>query len=183
MKTKLVKELMVPLSEYATIPGDATLNEAVAALRAAQNGRDDKYPHRAVLIFDEKKRIVGKIDLLCILRALEPKYDKMLSREPSLHLGFTREFQKAMLEQLKLWDGPMEHICRKACDKKVESFMVRPTDEEHIEAGATLDEAIHQMIMGHYQSLLVTKDGEILGILRLTDVFETVADAIESCGH
>ena len=32
MKTKLVKDLMVPLSAYATVPEDATLSDAVAAL-------------------------------------------------------------------------------------------------------------------------------------------------------
>jgi len=32
VKTKLVKDLMVPLSAYATVPEDATLSDAVAAL-------------------------------------------------------------------------------------------------------------------------------------------------------
>ena len=37
MKTKLVKDLMVPLSDYATVSEDATLNEAVLALKQSQD--------------------------------------------------------------------------------------------------------------------------------------------------
>jgi CBS domain-containing protein len=48
---------------------------------------------------------------------------------------------------------------------------------------ATLDQAIHQLVVGHHQSLLVTKDGkEIVGILRLTDVFQEISERIKECG-
>jgi predicted transcriptional regulator len=36
--------------------------------------------------------------------------------------------------------------------------------------------------MGHHQSLLVTRAGKIVGILRLTDVFGEICDVIrETC--
>jgi predicted transcriptional regulator len=43
-----------------------------------------------------------------------------------------------------------------------------------VSEGGTLDEAIHLLIMGHHQSLLVKRDDQIVGILRLTDVFSAV---------
>ncbi len=46
---------------------------------------------------------------------------------------------------------------------------------------ATLDEAIHQLIIGHHQSLLVTREGAIVGVLRLTDVFAAVFHAMKEC--
>jgi len=46
-----------------------------------------------------------------------------------------------------------------------------------------MDEAIHQLVLGHHQSLLVTgKDGDIVGILRLTDVFSTISQSMYECG-
>ena len=60
MKTKTVNDLMVPLSEYATVSKNATLSEAVAALKASQKGNDNKYPHRAILIFDGKRAHRGE---------------------------------------------------------------------------------------------------------------------------
>ena len=49
MKTVTVKELMVPLAQYATVSEDATLLEAVIALKKAQEGFDQtRYRHRAI---------------------------------------------------------------------------------------------------------------------------------------
>ena len=125
MKTTLVKDIMVPLSEYATVSEEATLSDAVAALKKSQADFDQaKYRHRAILIFDKDNNIVGKVNFLSILRALEPKYEEMLSDSGPLHLGFTRKFQKAMFESLKLWQDPLEHVCRKAAQIKVKSFKI-----------------------------------------------------------
>ena len=46
---------------------------------------------------------------------------------------------------------------------------------------ASLDEAIHQLIMGHHQSLLVTRGEKIVGVLRLTDVFAAVFHTMKEC--
>lgn len=182
METKLVKDLMIPLSEYATVSKDATLAEAVVALKNSQEVFDPaKYRHRAILVYDGKKNIIGKLSLISILRALEPKYDQMISDKRPMHVGFTRQFQKAMLNQLRLWEAPLEHLCKKAADIKVESFMIPPEDGEYVEKDESLNEAIHQFVMGNHQSLLVTEEKNIVGILRLTDVFTTVSEMIIAC--
>ena len=182
MKKRIVKELMVPLSEYATVPIQATLQEAVLALRQAHiDNRDRKYLHRAIIVLDEKGAVVGKVSFLDLLRGLEPKYDQMLSTKKSLHMGFTVAFQRSMLEQLKLWEGPMERICEKAARLAVSSFMTAPVEAEIIDSHSGLDEAIHRLVLGCHQSLLVMEHEKIIGILRLTDVFEVVADEILAC--
>ena len=182
MNSKRVKDLMVPLSEYATVSEDVTLGEAVAALKASQMGFDPgKHPHRAVLILDRRNNVVGKINLLSILRALEPKYDEMLSDKGPWHVGFTRKFQRSMFESLRLWQDPLEKICKKAAIIRVKTFMAAPTENEIIEADAPLGEAVHQLVIGHHQSLLVTEANRIIGILRLADVFQAVADAVLAC--
>ena len=52
---------------------------------------------------------------------------------------------------------------------------------EYIRDDATLEEAVHMLVMGGHHSLLVTKNGEIVGILRLTDVFVAIFDIMKSC--
>jgi CBS domain containing-hemolysin-like protein len=182
LKSKLVRDLMVPLSDYATVSENATLGEAVAALKASQEGFDPgKHPHRAILILDKKHNVMGKISFLSILKALEPKYDQMLSDKGPWHLGFTRKFQKAMFESLRLWQDPMEQVCRKAAGIRVKTFMTAPVESEMIEINAPLGEAVHQLVIGHHQSLLVTEAGRVAGVLRLADVFQAVADAVLEC--
>jgi len=173
---------MVPLSKYATVPKDATLRDAVIALKMMQEELDkNKYPHRAVLVLDDKNHVVGKVDLLCFLKALEPKYDEMLTGERSIHLGFTLKFQKIMLEQLKLWNDPMERICERGAKITVSLFMNKLTEGEYIEADATLDKAIHQLVLECKQSLLVTQNRNVIGILRLADVFDEISNAVVAC--
>jgi predicted transcriptional regulator len=60
--------------------------------------------------------------------------------------------------------------------------MYTPTEGEYVEENASLGEAIHQLVMGHHQSLLVTSGQQIVGILRLVDVFKDVCEAMKSCG-
>ena len=60
MSDFLVKELMVPLSEYAAVLEGSTLFDAVLALEKAQEEFDHtKYKHRGVLILDKNKRVIS----------------------------------------------------------------------------------------------------------------------------
>jgi len=182
MQNLTVKELMVPLAEYATVPEDATLYEIVLALEKAQQEFDQsRYRHRAVLVFDQKQQVIGKISQLDILKALEPKYEQIKDSHSISRFGYSPRFLKNMLEQFSLWDKPLRDICKKAGRLKAGEFMYTPTEGEYIRQDATLDEAIHQLVMGHHQSLLVTREKEIVGILRVTDVFREICDTIKAC--
>lgn len=182
MKTKRVKELMVPLSAYATVSEDASLSEAVSALKQSQAEFDQqKYRHRAILVLDNNQKVIGKVDLWSILRSLEPKYEDMLSDSGPMHSGFTRKYQKAIIDSFNLWQDPLEKICEKAAQVKVKAFMSKPLESELIETDASLCEAIHQLVIGQHQSLLVTENGEVVGILRLTDAYDFACDAILAC--
>jgi predicted transcriptional regulator len=64
---------------------------------------------------------------------------------------------------------------------KAKDIMYKPVEGEYVEADATLDEAIHQLVMGRHQSLLVTEKGRIVGILRLTDVFDQICEVMKTC--
>ena len=186
MKTYTVKDLMVPLSEYATVSEDASLYEAVVALQEAQkefNTRLEKapedfgtkrHPHRAILVLDKDGQVAGKISQLDALRALEPKYAEMQERTGMHRFGFTKKFMKSLLETYHLWDSPLEDIRAKSDKIPVSSFMYVPTEGEYVDEDATQDECIHQLVVGHHQSLLVTKEGKITGVLRLSDAFEAI---------
>lgn len=182
MSTKSIRELMVPLSNYATVSQEATLFEAVSALREAQEAYDQsKYPHRAILIFDDDNNVVGKVNLTTILKALEPKYGEMLSDDHPTHTGFSTEFQKKMLESFKLWDGALDNVCAKAASLQIKTFMFEVKEGGQIGVNSSLELAIHQLVMGQLQSLVVTEENRVIGLLRLTDVFESVADTIMAC--
>ena len=182
MKTLIVKDLMVPKSEYATISDEANLFEAVAALEEAQKTFDrSHYPHRAGLVFDKNSKIVGKLSMLDVLVALEPKYGEMGEIKKFSTHGFSKEFILAIEEQYRLWDKPLDDVCRKATGLKVQNCMTKPSEGEYVEEDASLSQAIHQLVFGCHQSLLVTNGEEIVGILRLTDVFDGLYQNMKNC--
>ena len=56
--------------------------------------------------------------------------------------------------------------------------MYTPVEGEYIAEDTSIDEAIHRLVVRHHQSLLETRGGDIVGILRLTDVFSLVTQTI-----
>lgn len=182
MKHLIVRDLMVPRSEYPVVGENATIHEAVQALQEAQKRFDQsRYRHRAVLVADDQGHIVGKLGQLDMLRALEPKYEDMRTSTGVTRLGFSRKFLVSMLDRYDLFAQPIEQMCRHVFEQKVKRYMQQPCDGEQIEADASLDQALHQLLVCQHQSLLVMDGDRIIGILRLTDVFTTVFETIDRC--
>jgi CBS domain-containing protein len=184
MKSYPVKDLMVPLSEYATVTEGATLYEAVLALEEAQEKFEDRhtrYRHRAILVLGKDGKVIGKLSQLDVLKALEPKYDGMIQGEGSHRYGFTKQFMQSMLDNYQLFADPLSDICCKAGEQNVKKFMSTPSEGEFVSEDASLDVAVHQLILGRHQSLLVTRGDRIVGILRLTDVFASIFHAMKAC--
>lgn len=180
MKTILVKDVMVPISAYATVSKEATLYDAIMALEKAQTAFDqNRYRHRGILVFDETGKIIGKISQTDILRALEPKYEQF--EMPRSRYPFAPSFMKSIFNQYDLWNKPLDDICKKAVQKQVKEFVKGFDESEIVEAQTSLNEAIHMLVVGQLQSLLVMGEGEVTGILRLTDVFHEVLEMVKAC--
>lgn len=182
MKTISVSELMVPLEEYATVPLNANLHEAVLALEKAQAGFDPaKHKHHSILVLDEHRNIVGKLVMHDILMALEPKYGALEAQGTLSRAGYSPDLIKSLFKDHFLWNEPLQFICSRVPNLKVRDFMEPPTDAAYIQESATLGEAIHQLVVCRYQSLLVKRKDQVVGILRLSDVFTIICDKIKTC--
>jgi len=186
MKTKLVKEVMIPLSEYATVHEEDTLKTAIKTLQEIQTRNDPKsYKHRAVLVYDRQKNIVGKIGPLDVLRSLEPKYCKIGHSEKMSKMGLSRfglsnDFLGSMMEQYCLWEESLEELVKTGSKLKVKDIMYSLDEGEYVDETASIADAIHQLILGHHQSLLVSRGNKVIGILRLSDVFKLICDIMVS---
>ncbi len=169
MKIKIVRDLMVPLAEYATVSQDASLYDAVMSLEEAQLKFDQHhYKHRAILVLNNQKKVVGKLSQLDVIRGLEPGYSEIEEIEV---YELSPSYIKSMMKDFNLWQSPMESLFNNARDIKVKDIMYTPDKGEYVKAEATIDEAIHQLVVGRHQSLLVTRGEDVIGIFRLTDLF------------
>ncbi|MBW1806675.1 MAG: CBS domain-containing protein [Deltaproteobacteria bacterium] len=178
MEEKKVHDLMLLLDEYATVPSNSTIKEALEVLSKAQRDlHSDRYFHRAVLVLDEAGQVVGKLSHWAILRSLEPELIKNDDEASLARAGLTEDFIKSIKETFSHFAGGFEQICRAAGQIEVKDAMV--SIGESIDENAPLSEAVHQMVQ-HVMSIPVTRKGEVVGILRQSDIFEAVAELIRS---
>ncbi|MGQ9669782.1 MAG: CBS domain-containing protein [Desulfosoma sp.] len=182
MGKDMVKDLMVPIEEYATVSEEATLYEAVLALEEAQKRTGCReHKHRAVLVRNAGGHVVGKVSQLDVLRALEPKFKKLGNVGLLGRFGLGPDVVRIITKELSLLENPLEDLCKKAARIRVKDMMHSPSEGEFVEETASLNEAIRQLVLGPHQSLLVTRGQAIVGVLRLTDVYVEISQRIKAC--
>jgi CBS domain-containing protein len=172
---KQVRDLMFPLKEYAVVSETDTLFEALMKLDLAQQKlAPGRHRHRAVLVADATGRIVGKIGHLGFLKALEPKYSSVGNLGVLSRAGMNGVFLQSMMDFHQLFKEDLGSLCKRAKERGVKEVM-HPV-EEHIAEDAALSEALHRFIIWQSLSLLVTRGDEVVGLLRLSDVFQYMFD-------
>ncbi len=163
-----VGDLMVPVEGYTVVADTASLHVAIEALEAASGGMPDdpaRPRDRAVLVRRGDGRILGKLSMWDLLGGLDPRHGHPVD-------------PLAMVESFGLWSHALLRNASETARRITVGDLLRVAhehDDERIEEVAAMDQAIAQLIKGRYLSLLVTRNGEIVGILRLSDVFRTVA--------
>lgn len=73
MKTKHVKELMVPISDYATVDENANMAEAIRAFENEKRRYGEApYRHQSLVAIDSNQHVVGRLSQVDMMHALEP---------------------------------------------------------------------------------------------------------------
>ncbi|MCB2148891.1 MAG: CBS domain-containing protein [Deltaproteobacteria bacterium] len=180
MKNYCVKDLMVPISEYATVYEHATLYESVLALEKSQEQfQQSRYAHRAILVLDKNKKVIGRLSQMDFLRALEPRDDNLDQIRKFKQFGFSRKAVALQQEEYLKNSPPILDVYSKAAKLKVTDLMQRPTEGEYVDEKTSIDMALHQLTTGSNLSLLVSRGADIVGVLRLADVFAAVFHAMK----
>jgi CBS domain-containing protein len=177
----IVKDLMVPISEYATIPEGSTLFDAIVTLGNAKVKTSGAIvPHWLVLIMGKNKKVLGKLSQLDILRALAPK-DAVTDRIDEMgKFGFSSHFIARLRDEYRMKKSFLEDFYTNPAtmSMKVEDFMQTITHTEFVDENTTLDTAANLMFVKNRLSLLVTCEDRFVGVLRLSDVFSTVLNTM-----
>jgi len=172
-----VKELMLPLSDYAIVEEGATILDALRALQASQEKLPpDRQPHRAILVKDKHGEIIGKLDHFAFLRALNAERKAMGEAAMMERAGVSDDLRDSSMRMLDLLTADLVDLCERARNVAVRD--VYTTTTVTIEEEAFLPEAISRLLRRQTLSLLVTRRGKTVGILRLSDVFEELARQI-----
>ncbi len=178
-----IKDLMTPVEEYVRIGRGATLAECFRALGEAEaaSGQGGPRAHHDALVVDDDGAVVGTVTMLDIFLALEPAY-KDITAAPSDKAVLTPEYLTRIYKDFDLWANPLPSLCRRTAGLIVGEIMHDPADAEFVHETDPLDLALHRYVMGVHQPLLVRDaDGDVRGVLRLTDVYATIKDLALAC--
>ena len=171
---KNVKDIMLPLAEYAVVDENATILDALKALDESQaNLPPDRHPHRAVLVRDSRGRIVGKLHHFAFLRALIPKREPLVEQGVLDRAGVGDDLLQTSMRAFDLLTGDLVNICERA--RTVLVRHVYSSTNTGIDEVASLTDAIAAFLNRQALSLLVLRGGEPVGVLRLSDLFDELA--------
>jgi CBS-domain-containing membrane protein len=175
---------MIPLDDCAVVSKDTNLRDAVIALNEAQDRiPKDRQPHRAILVADDSGQIIGKVGQLAFLKAIDIGVSITSDIDTLTRAGVSDELISTLMEHLRSMEDILDDVRSHACGVRVKDAMHPIT--ESIDENASLLEAVHRIVEWKQLSLVVTRGDKVVGLLRLSDLFETVAKQIleiEECG-
>jgi len=183
MKKNKIRDAMVPVADFPRISDEATFSEAVLALEkhnAAFLAGQAK--QRITLVYDAQNRIVGKLTPMDVIRGLESGYGKMpvdISYS-SFASTYQHVMETAQEQATMLWSKPMDDLCKAVQNVKVKDFLRNPTEAQVVNIDDSLSEALHRFVLGRNDSLFVTDNGHLVGVVRFSDVYQGILYQIKN---
>ena len=175
MKDILLKDIMIPISNYVTVKKEDHLVQVLKAIEAKRI-TEGGHAHRDAIVVDENGCFIGKVTMIDIFRALEPNYKKV-SKE-RFKGTLTDTFVREAVKEFKLWMEPVENIFQRGDRVAVGDLMHVPDQTEYLKEDDNLEKALNYFVMGVHQPLIVKNGDEVTGILRFGDVFEVVRERL-----
>ena len=161
---RLVKEVMVPLSEYTTVGMDVTVGQAIAQLHQSFSCRPAsdsimETGHRSVLIIGPQGQVRGMLSIKDLMKAIMPAY--LSAPKPSM--------ADSIQYSPMFWRGMFGNAVKELGPKTISQIM-SPAPSE-IDAEASLMEAAYRMLKADERRLLVLQAGQVAGVIREQDLF------------
>ncbi|MEW6530591.1 MAG: CBS domain-containing protein [Thermodesulfobacteriota bacterium] len=176
---KKVRDLIVPIEEYAVAAPGNTLREAVPTLRKLyceiEYGKCTEAGHRSILVLDHDGTLVGILDFKSILTVLIPEIAGGITAKLEA-LGVSMTFAQAGaadLDEARL--GFRARVIKNA-ETKVEDVMLKIRGT--INADADLMEALKLMYKNKITVIPVYEGDRVIGVLRESDLFLAVAEIL-----
>ncbi len=177
---KLVKDLMVPAEQCATVRQEVTVGEALRKFKAmgkGQSGVRESAECGALLVVDQGNRAIGKLGRTDIVMRLDPGYRRQGDSSAIAHTataGLSPALLRSLLHRYSAWNESFETRCQSVLVLTVEECMCQPNSSECVMDSDLLEVAVHKLAISHHQSLLVVGTQGIAGILSLCAVFREI---------
>ncbi len=165
MGGRKAQELMIDVSFYPQVAHTFTVRQAVELIQNTLLGKDKCVQPMVMLVFDERNSLMGTLVMKDILRGLEPRF-----LEPSTKAQGMSGSEKDLT---LLWGSLFSEEITERAGRQVREVM-RPV--KHILGpDDDVSKIAYHLVHEDLPLLPVIKDGKIIGLVRMVEVFQEVA--------
>jgi CBS domain-containing protein len=169
---KKVKDIMIPIYDYPTVSGEATLKDAVKILMSSYTLQQNKpRTGRQCIFVVEDNELVGTFGIPELLVAIEPQYLK------GTVFGGTKACNIWAIPVF--WEGLLTERCREVAGRMVREFM-KPVDL-FVDVNDTLLKAAYYMAKHKADAVAVRNNERLAGMVRSIDIFQEISSLVV-CG-
>ena len=93
--------------------------------------------------------------------------------------GLSPSLLNSLIQRYSIWNESFEQRCHRVLNLKVKDCMCTPHNGDVLVENDLLEVAIHKLATGPHRTLLVIGGNGIVGIFRLTDVFDQIVSGSE----
>ncbi|MBW1705547.1 MAG: CBS domain-containing protein, partial [Deltaproteobacteria bacterium] len=157
-------DVMIPVEDYTTLKGNQTIGEAILRLKESfaskvSTSRIMETGHRSILVLDDKGQVDGVLSIRDLLQGIMPAY-----------LGASKPSTADSIQYSPMfWDGMFTGAAKALAKKKIEDLM--SPAPLIIDGGSNLMEAANMMVTNKVRRLVVTRSGQVAGVVREQDLF------------
>ena len=165
---KCALEIMIPLDYYTTITPEKTVKEGIRALKesfeaALATGKVMETGHRSIVVLESDNHVVGILSITDLIKALQPAYLSFPKPSTADSLQYSSVF----------WRGLFTYEAKNLGTRKIRDIMSEPA--KTIDGETNLMEIANLMITEHVRRVVVTHQGQQVGIMREQELFFELA--------
>lgn len=170
---------MIPLADIPLVRQDSTIRDAMIALKKVRDLQSEgRAPLGTVFVIDAQRQIIGKIGPFACILALGGAFEAVEASRELSRAGLSTDSIATIRDHYRFLQEALSDMCGRASSILARDAM-HPIYES-ISAEASLQEAVLRMGDWHTLSIPVVQGTEVVGLLRLLDLFREVTDVIVS---
>ena len=163
-----VKDLIIPLEQFPHVQSEAPVHEAVGLLFSHVNG-NGRLQYDELLVISADNQYVGRLTVRGILTCYFPTL--FATGDKQIFAGKKEKFSDLAI----LMEDSFQAECKRQGALPVRDFMAPPL--KSIKAGMHPLHAAEIMMTENETCLPVVEDGILIGLVRLIDLFRTLASS------
>lgn len=161
-----VQKIMIPIDRYPCISADEPIGNGVALILEHSSADNQHLHYEELLVIDGNDQLVGMLNTTSILSSFFPSILGELSEK--VYFGTKQPFTDLSV----LLGDNFRVECRRQASTAISSYMRKP--HQPIDGSMSLLHALEIMIKDHANTLPVTKNGILLGAVRVADIFRVL---------